>query len=81
MQKNKNRGFKYQYIITCAKELIRALATGGSMTHIPFGGSKLTQLLKEIFVVENLRIVMVAWGVHEWQIAITFLIYYVILIE
>jgi hypothetical protein len=26
------------------KEVIRALATGGSMTHIPFRGSKLTQV-------------------------------------
>merc|ERR1712238_164686 len=42
------------------KEVIRALATGGSMTHIPFRGSKLTQVLKESFVGENSRTVMVA---------------------
>ena len=35
------------------KELIRALVTGGSMTHLPFRGSKFTQVLKEIFVINN----------------------------
>lgn len=42
------------------KEVIRALATGGSMTHIPFRGSKLTQVLKESFVGKHSRTVMVA---------------------
>ena len=42
------------------KEIIRALATCGSMTHIPFRGSKLNQVPKESFVGENLRIVMIA---------------------
>lgn len=42
------------------KEVIRALATGDSMTHIPFRGSKLTQVLKESFVGKNARTVMVA---------------------
>lgn len=42
------------------KEVIRALATGDSMTHIPFRGSKLTQVLKESFVGKNSRTVMVA---------------------
>jgi kinesin family protein 2/24 len=42
------------------KEVIRALATGGSMTHIPFRGSKLTQVLKDSFVGENSRCCMVA---------------------
>jgi kinesin family protein 2/24 len=42
------------------KEVIRALATGDSMSHIPFRGSKLTQVLKESFVGENARSVMVA---------------------
>lgn len=42
------------------KEVIRALATGGSMAHIPFRGSKLTQVLKESFVGKNSRTVMVA---------------------
>lgn len=42
------------------KEVIRALATGGSMTHIPFRGSKLTQVLKDSFVGENARCCMVA---------------------
>jgi kinesin family protein 2/24 len=42
------------------KEVIRALATGGSMTHIPFRGSKLTQVLKDSFVGKNSRCVMVA---------------------
>ena len=42
------------------KEVIRALATGDSMSHIPFRGSKLTQVLKESFVGKNSRSVMVA---------------------
>ncbi len=42
------------------KEVIRALATGDAMTHIPFRGSKLTQVLKESFVGKNSRTVMVA---------------------
>jgi hypothetical protein len=42
------------------KEVIRALATGDSMAHIPFRGSKLTQVLKESFVGKNSRSVMVA---------------------
>jgi len=42
------------------KEVIRALATGDSLTHVPFRGSKLTQVLKEGFVGKNSRTVMVA---------------------
>ena len=42
------------------KEVIRALATGDSMKHIPFRGSKLTQVLKESFVGKNSRTVMIA---------------------
>jgi len=42
------------------KEVIRALATGDAMGHIPFRGSKLTQVLKESFVGKNSRTVMVA---------------------
>jgi kinesin family protein 2/24 len=42
------------------KEVIRALATGGSLTHIPFRGSKLTQVLKDSFVGENARCCMIA---------------------
>ena len=42
------------------KEVIRALATGGSMKHIPFRGSKLTQVLKDSFVGKNSRCCMVA---------------------
>ena len=42
------------------KEVIRALATGDSMSHIPFRGSKLTQVLKESFVGKKSRSVMVA---------------------
>lgn len=42
------------------KEVIRALATGDSMAHIPFRGSKLTQVLKESFVGKYSRSVMVA---------------------
>ncbi|KAL7580840.1 hypothetical protein ACA910_001113 [Epithemia clementina (nom. ined.)] len=42
------------------KEVIRALATGHSMAHVPFRGSKLTQVLKESFVGESCRSVMIA---------------------
>ncbi|KAG7356195.1 kinesin motor domain containing protein [Nitzschia inconspicua] len=42
------------------KEVIRALATGDSMKHIPFRGSKLTQVLKDSFVGDNARCCMVA---------------------
>eukprot|EP00978_Attheya_sp_CCMP212_P018911 scaffold52289_cov51-Attheya_sp.AAC.6 len=42
------------------KEVIRALATGGKMAHIPFRGSKLTQVLKQGFVGKNSRTVMVS---------------------
>ncbi|CAB9502396.1 Kinesin-like protein KIF2A [Seminavis robusta] len=42
------------------KEVIRARARGGSMTHVPFRGSKLTQVLKESFVGENSRCLMIA---------------------
>jgi kinesin family protein 2/24 len=42
------------------KEVIRALATSDSLAHVPFRGSKLTQVLKESFVGENCRSVMIA---------------------
>ncbi|GAX26272.1 kinesin family member 2/24 [Fistulifera solaris] len=42
------------------KEVIRALATGDSMAHVPFRGSRLTQVLKESFVGENSQSVMIA---------------------
>eukprot|EP00934_Nitzschia_sp_Nitz4_P002179 Nitzschia sp. Nitz4//scaffold157_size52427//330//3656//NITZ4_006835-RA/size52427-augustus-gene-0.58-mRNA-1//-1//CDS//3329537440//2179//frame0 len=42
------------------KEVIRALATGSGMAHIPFRGSKLTQVLKDSFVGENSRCCMIA---------------------
>jgi kinesin family protein 2/24 len=46
------------------KEVIRALAVGGSgesaLAHVPFRGSKLTQVLKESFVGKNGRSVMIA---------------------
>ena len=42
------------------KEVIRALATGDSLSHVPFRGSKLTQVLKESFVGKNGRSVMIA---------------------
>lgn len=35
------------------KEVIRAMATGDAMTHVPFRGSRLTQVLKESFVGSN----------------------------
>jgi kinesin family protein 2/24 len=42
------------------KEVIRALATGDSLVHVPFRGSKLTQVLKQSFVGKNCRSVMIA---------------------
>ena len=42
------------------KEVIRALATGDAWTHVPFRGSKLTQVLKQSFVGRNCRSVMIA---------------------
>lgn len=42
------------------KEVIRALAIGSSTNHIPFRGSKLTQVLKESFVGKTSQAVMVA---------------------
>lgn len=42
------------------KEVIRALAKGDSMVHVPFRGSKLTQVLKESFVGQHGRSVMIA---------------------
>ena len=42
------------------KEVIRARARGGSMVHVPFRGSKLTQVLKESLVGENNKCVMIA---------------------
>lgn len=42
------------------KEVIRALATGDSMAHVPFRGSRLTQVLKESFVGRNSQSVMIA---------------------
>jgi kinesin family member 2/24 len=42
------------------KEVIRAMAVGDPLTHIPFRGSKLTQVLKQSFVGKNCRSVMIA---------------------
>mmetsp|Transcript_20916 Transcript_20916/g.47485 ORF Transcript_20916/g.47485 Transcript_20916/m.47485 type:complete len:1287 (-) Transcript_20916:30-3890(-) len=42
------------------KEVIRALAIGGSAQHIPFRGSKLTQVLKDSFVGSNTRTAVIA---------------------
>lgn len=42
------------------KEVIRALANGDSVVHVPFRGSKLTQVLKESFVGSKCRSVMIA---------------------
>lgn len=42
------------------KEVIRAMATGDTLKHIPFRGSKLTQVLKDSFVGENCKSVMIA---------------------
>ena len=42
------------------KEVIRALATDGSLAHVPFRGSKLTQVLKDSFVGKNARCCMIA---------------------
>ncbi len=53
-------GAEINVSLLALKEVIRALATGDAMTHIPFRGSKLTQVLKESFVGKNSRTVMVA---------------------
>lgn len=53
-------GAEINQSLLALKEVIRALATGGSMTHIPFRGSKLTQVLKDSFVGDNSRCCMVA---------------------
>jgi hypothetical protein len=42
------------------KEVIRALAQGNELSHVPFRGSKLTQVLKESFVGSDCRTVMIA---------------------
>lgn len=42
------------------KEVIRARARNSSMVHVPFRGSRLTQVLKESFVGENSRCLMIA---------------------
>ena len=42
------------------KEVIRALAQGSAISHVPFRGSKLTQVLKESFVGSSCRTVMIA---------------------
>jgi len=42
------------------KEVIRAMATGEDSTHVPFRGSKLTQVLKQSFVGSNCQSVMIA---------------------
>lgn len=53
-------GAEINQSLLALKEVIRALATGDSMAHIPFRGSKLTQVLKESFVGENACSIMVA---------------------
>jgi len=53
-------GAEINVSLLALKEVIRALATGDAMAHIPFRGSKLTQVLKESFVGKNSRTVMVA---------------------
>jgi len=56
----RREGAEINTSLLALKEVIRALATGGSMTHIPFRGSKLTQVLKDSFVGDNSRCCMVA---------------------
>jgi len=46
--------------LSALKEVIRALALGDAMTHVPFRGSKLTQVLKESLIGKNGCSVMIA---------------------
>ena len=55
------RGKDYTFAnksLLCLKECIRALGRPGA--HVPFRGSKLTQVLKDSFVGSNCRTVMIA---------------------
>lgn len=53
-------GAEINQSLLALKEVIRARARGGSMNHVPFRGSKLTQVLKESFTGERSRCLMIA---------------------
>ena len=57
-RQNRLDGAEINKSLLCLKECIRAL--GSQSSHVPFRGSKLTQLLKDSFVGENSRTVMIA---------------------
>jgi hypothetical protein len=55
---NRLDGAEINKSLLCLKECIRALGANGA--HVPFRGSKLTQVLKDSFVGSNSRTVMIA---------------------
>ncbi|KAK3287602.1 hypothetical protein CYMTET_4902 [Cymbomonas tetramitiformis] len=57
-RKTRNEGAEINKSLLALKECIRALSTGSS--HVPFRGSKLTQVLRDAFVGERSRTVLLA---------------------
>ena len=55
---NRLDGAEINKSLLCLKECIRALGTPGA--HVPFRGSKLTQVLKDSFVGKTSRTLMIA---------------------
>lgn len=56
----RTEGAEINTSLLALKEVIRVLATGDSLSHVPFRGSKLTQVLKQSFVGKSCRSVMIA---------------------